>query len=74
MAEPMVQVSDAQAKRNVIMTAAIAGLGGLLFGYDTGIIASALANIGIFNGLSEREVLDIVRYHIAECRAVLRGN
>ena len=30
------------ARRNVILTAAIAGLGGLLFGYDTGIIASAL--------------------------------
>ena len=30
------------ARRNVILTAAIAGLGGLLFGYDTGIIASAM--------------------------------
>ncbi len=30
------------ARRNVVLTAAIAGLGGLLFGYDTGIIASAL--------------------------------
>jgi sugar porter (SP) family MFS transporter len=33
---------DGTAMRHVIMTAAIAGLGGLLFGYDTGIIASAL--------------------------------
>jgi sugar porter (SP) family MFS transporter len=33
---------DGSAMRHVIMTAAIAGLGGLLFGYDTGIIASAL--------------------------------
>jgi len=30
------------ARRNVVLTAAIAGLGGLLFGYDTGIIATAL--------------------------------
>jgi MFS transporter, SP family, galactose:H+ symporter len=33
---------EKRARRNVVMTAAIAGLGGLLFGYDTGIIASAL--------------------------------
>src|SRR6476620_7521629 len=31
-----------RARRNVILTAAIAGLGGLLFGYNTGIIAGAL--------------------------------
>jgi sugar porter (SP) family MFS transporter len=34
--------SAARVRRNVAITAAIAGLGGLLFGYDTGIIASAL--------------------------------
>src|SRR3954452_18753280 len=33
---------ERRARRNVVLTAAIAGLGGLLFGYDTGIIASAL--------------------------------
>lgn len=40
------------AMRQVIMTAAIAGLGGLLFGYDTGIIASALLFIEPEFGLS----------------------
>ncbi|MGK2955203.1 MAG: MFS transporter, partial [Solirubrobacterales bacterium] len=39
------EVTDAQAKRNVVVTAAIAGLAGLLFGYDTGIIAGALLTI-----------------------------
>jgi sugar porter (SP) family MFS transporter len=42
MAEALVSVTSAQARRNVVMTAAIAGLGGLLFGYDTGVIAGAL--------------------------------
>jgi len=39
------EVTAAQAKRNVVVTAAIAGLAGLLFGYDTGIIAGALLTI-----------------------------
>lgn len=42
MAERGVPADEKRARRNVVMTAAIAGLGGLLFGYDTGIIASAL--------------------------------
>jgi len=35
-------VSGEKARRNVILTAIVAGLAGLLFGYDAGIIASAL--------------------------------
>ena len=37
--------SAAHAYRNVIVTAATAGLAGLLFGYDTGVIAGALLQI-----------------------------
>ncbi|MSO41126.1 MAG: sugar porter family MFS transporter [Solirubrobacterales bacterium] len=45
--------SARRAQRNVVLTAAIAGLGGLLFGYDTGIIASALLFIRSDFGLSD---------------------
>jgi sugar porter (SP) family MFS transporter len=47
--------SRAHAMRMVIATAAIAGLGGLLFGYDTGVIASALLFIEPDFGLSSFE-------------------
>jgi MFS transporter, SP family, galactose:H+ symporter len=43
------------ARRNVVLTAAIAGLGGLLFGYDTGVIAGALLFIEPEFGLSSFE-------------------
>ncbi len=47
--------AGSQARRNVVLTAAIAGLGGLLFGYDTGIIASAMLFIRSDFGLSSFE-------------------
>lgn len=43
--------SARRARRNVVLTAAIAGLGGLLFGYDTGVIAGALLFIKTDFGL-----------------------
>ena len=45
-------VSEKVARRNVGIVAAIAGLAGLLFGYDTGIIASALLQIEPDFGIS----------------------
>ena len=50
-----VAVPGSHARRNLILTAAIAGLGGLLFGYDTGVIAAALLFIEPEFGLSSFE-------------------
>jgi SP family galactose:H+ symporter-like MFS transporter len=49
------EASRRRARRNVVLTAAIAGLGGLLFGYDTGVIAGALLFIKADFGLSSFE-------------------
>ena len=51
----VVEVETRRAQRAVVLTAAIAGLGGLLFGYDTGVIASALLFIEPDFGLSSFE-------------------
>jgi sugar porter (SP) family MFS transporter len=48
-------VDSAQVRRHVARIAAIAGLGGLLFGYDTGVIAGALLYIDPDFGLSSFE-------------------
>jgi SP family galactose:H+ symporter-like MFS transporter len=48
-------IDPRQVGRNVVMTAAIAGLGGLLFGYDTGVVAGALLFITPDFGLSSLE-------------------
>ncbi len=47
--------ASAHAYRNVIITAATAGLAGLLFGYDTGVIAGALLQITPEFGLGSFE-------------------
>ena len=53
-------VSPASIRRHVVWTSAITALGGLLFGYDTGVISGALLFIGKdFRGLTsfDKELL-----------------
>jgi len=50
---PAVELSSGTIRRHVIWGAAITALGGLLFGYDTGVISGALLFIGKdFHGLT----------------------
>ena len=52
----MAKSSDSRrARRNVILAAVVAGISGLLFGYDTGVIASALLFITPEFGLNTLE-------------------
>jgi sugar porter (SP) family MFS transporter len=57
---PAGELSTGTIRRNVIWSAAITALGGLLFGYDTGVISGALLFIGKdFHGLTsfDKELL-----------------
>ncbi len=57
---PSAELSSETIRRHVIWGAAITALGGLLFGYDTGVISGALLFIGKdFHGLTsfDKELL-----------------
>ena len=59
-APPPGELSTATIRRHVIWGAAITALGGLLFGYDTGVIAGVLLFVGdTFHGLTsfDKELL-----------------
>ncbi len=63
------EASAAKARRNVVVTAAIAGLAGLLFGYDTGIIA----RLGDFEDEAVDDDLAVAIATVLEHRRIRRG-
>src|ERR1700709_1964221 len=53
MATPAVEEDPRRVRRHVALSAAITALGGLLFGYDTGVVSGALLFLkNEFGGLS----------------------
>jgi len=75
-AQPSEPTSSAGIRRHVVWSAGITALGGLLFGYDTGVISGALLFIGKdFHGVSatEKELLTSILLLGAVAGALLAG-
>jgi sugar porter (SP) family MFS transporter len=73
---PTAPSPSAGIRRHVVWSAAITALGGLLFGYDTGVISGALLFIGKdFHGMSstEKELLTSILLIGAVAGALLAG-
>src|SRR6202161_4445570 len=76
MAARDVGADPRRVRRNVAVSAGITALGGLLFGYDTGVISGALLFIGKdFHGVSstEKELLTSILLIGAVAGALLAG-